>query len=42
VATVRTNPDTKRAEYQLKEKKDETTTLYMNGKWFPEKDVRLA
>ncbi|KAI4664374.1 uncharacterized protein J4E79_003878 [Alternaria viburni] len=28
-----------KTEYQLTETKDDTTKLYMNGKWFPQADV---
>jgi nuclear transport factor 2 (NTF2) superfamily protein len=42
VANIRKSPKTNKTEYQLTENKDDTTTLYMNGKWFPEKDVHLA
>ncbi|KAI8932734.1 hypothetical protein NX059_010225 [Plenodomus lindquistii] len=40
VAHRRTNPKTKKAEYQLKETNGPTDKLYSNGKWYPEKDVR--
>ncbi|KAH7073367.1 hypothetical protein FB567DRAFT_597679 [Paraphoma chrysanthemicola] len=42
VANIRKNPQTGKAEYQLRETKQETGSYYRNGHWFPEKEVRNA
>ncbi|KAF2849078.1 hypothetical protein T440DRAFT_534097 [Plenodomus tracheiphilus IPT5] len=39
-ASIRKNPTTRKAEYQLKELSEATGSLYRNGKWYLEKDVR--
>ena len=41
IAIGRPNPNTGRIEYQLKESTEEGAALYSDGKWFPQKQVKL-
>ncbi|KAB2098818.1 hypothetical protein AG0111_0g12960 [Alternaria gaisen] len=42
VASIQTNSETKKTEYQLTEKAGDTTDPYKDGKWYPEVKVHVA